>query len=107
MPQVFNADSDNGLGSVNTSNVLYVVRADYTNLTSGIGADVMAVTGGTNAKLIFEEGGSLVSYGSGSALVLQTTLPVIVNAGSTLASDQWAIRLTTAGTLDLANFGRI
>lgn len=111
MPIIYDQDIDTGLGQVSfLNNTLYLLRGSYTNINDGVSrtSNVITITGGAGSKLVFEDHGSLYSFGTGSALKLETSIDVTVNAGSTISSKQYGVDLTGSGTnLSLTNFGRI
>lgn len=111
MPIIYDQDIDTGLGPIVFFNdTLYLLRGSYTNINDGFSrtSNVITITGGAGSMLVFEDHGSLYSFGTGSALKLETSIDVTVNAGSTISSKQYGVDLTGSGTnLSLTNFGRI
>lgn len=106
--QILNVDSDAGVGSIAPSNTLVVVRGTYTNLADvEHDNDVFTISGGTGSKLVFEEFGSLYSFGTGMGLRLQAGMEVIVNAGSTISSELGPAVTVASSQVVISNFGRI
>ena len=108
MPAI-DTDQTGGGIDFSPSDTLIRFRATYTNETDPDNdIYVFHINGGTGSKLVFQDSGSLYSFGAGSALWLQTNIDVTVNAGSTISSERFAVQLDGTGvSLSLTNFGKI